>query len=101
MGTSEMALGSMAQGHPSLDLSLWSTGPQSASPSRFSLGLSSPLGTDPSLSQGHPIPVRQRPLGTDWMEEASLHEPVTLLSTMASIPQFPGEGVKLGGHRPE
>lgn len=34
-------------------------------PLRFSLGLSSPLGTDPALPRGHPPPARQGLLGTD------------------------------------
>lgn len=65
--------------------------PKSASPLRFSLGLSSPLGIDPSLPTGHLTPARQGPLGTDWMEEASFHQSVTLLNTVVSVPQFPEE----------
>lgn len=67
--------------------------PKSASPLRFSLGLSSPLGIDPSFPRGHPIPVCQGLLGTDWVE-ASIHESVALVSSMVLVPQFLGKGTK-------
>lgn len=67
--------------------------PKSASPLRFSLGLPSPLGIDPSFPRGCPIPVSQGLLGTDWAE-ASFHESVALLSSTVLVSHFLGKGTK-------